>query len=103
MTTGLEVMARFEQFAAPAWAEDWDHVGWQLGDPTRAVRRMLITLDVRPAVVDEAIDAGVDLIFSHHPLMFRPATKCNVCQALGPWNYCLFGAYELGFSPGRDE
>lgn len=80
MTTGLEVMARFEQFAAPAWAEDWDHVGWQLGDPTRAVRRMLITLDVRPAVVDEAIDAGVDLIFSHHPLMFRPAKDLDLRQ-----------------------
>ena len=78
MTTGLEIIDRFEQFANPAMAEDWDHVGLQLGDPRRPVHHLLTTLDVRPEVVAEAIDQGVDFIFSHHPLIFKPAADLDL-------------------------
>lgn len=33
----------------------------------------MVTLDVRPEVVEEAIEKHVDFIFAHHPLMFHPA------------------------------
>lgn len=78
MTTGLEIIHQFEQFASPKIAEDWDHVGLQLGDPSQPVTKVLTTLDVRPAVVDEAIELGVNFIFSHHPLMFRPAKDLDL-------------------------
>jgi dinuclear metal center YbgI/SA1388 family protein len=73
MTSGTELINRFEQFANPALAEKWDHVGLQLGNPDRPIHRLMTTLDVRPEVVDEAIDRGVDFIFAHHPVMFHPA------------------------------
>lgn len=78
MTTGLDIIKRFEQFADPALAEDWDHVGLQLGDPSQPVHKLLTTLDVRPEVVREAIDGGFDFIFSHHPLMFHAAQNLDV-------------------------
>lgn len=80
MTNGLEIIQQFEQFAAPSIAEDWDHVGLQLGDPSQPVKKVLTTLDVRPAVVDEAIRLGANFIFSHHPLMFRPAKDLDLRQ-----------------------
>ena len=33
MTTGNDIIQRFEMFANPALAESWDHVGLQLGNP----------------------------------------------------------------------
>ena len=33
MTTGNQLIARFEKFANPQLAEKWDHVGLQIGNP----------------------------------------------------------------------
>lgn len=73
MTKGTELIHRFERFASPQLAEKWDHVGLQIGNPDRPIHRLMTTLDVRPEVVDEAIEQGVDFIFAHHPVMFHPA------------------------------
>lgn len=78
MTTGLELISRFEQFASPKLAESWDHVGLQVGDPSKPIHRLMTTLDVRPAVIAEAIDRQVDFIFAHHPVMFHPAVNLDV-------------------------
>ena len=41
MTTGNDLIQRFEMFANPALAESWDHVGLQLGNPDRPAYRQL--------------------------------------------------------------
>lgn len=71
---------RFERFASPQLAEYWDHVGLQLGSLSQPVRRVLVTLDVRPQVIAEAKRRGVQLIFSHHPLMFHPARDLDLAN-----------------------
>lgn len=73
MTTGNEVISRFERFCPQNLAESWDHVGLQVGNPNRPVHKLMTTLDVRPEVVQEAIERQVDFIFAHHPIMFHPA------------------------------
>ncbi|MRN06975.1 Nif3-like dinuclear metal center hexameric protein [Lactobacillus sp. 0.1XD8-4] len=73
MTTGTELIKRFENFADPRLAEKWDHVGLQVGNPDQPINRLMTTLDVRPETVDEAIAKKVDFIFAHHPIMFHPA------------------------------
>lgn len=78
MTTGNEIIERFERFASPVLAESWDHSGLQVGNPDRPVRRVMTTLDVRPAVVEEAARRGVDFIFAHHPVMFKPARDLDL-------------------------
>lgn len=77
MTTGNELIRRFEQFANPQLAEKWDNPGLQLGNPDRPIHRLMTTLDVRPEVVHEAIEEGVDFIFAHHPIMFHPAKNLD--------------------------
>lgn len=61
-----------EKFAPRRMAEDWDNVGLQVGHPADRVSRVLVTLDLTEAVVQEAVAAGADLIVTHHPLIFRP-------------------------------
>ena len=43
----------------------------QVGDTGRDIQSVLLTTDVTPDVVDEAIMSGCQLIVSHHPLLFH--------------------------------
>lgn len=53
------------------YAEDWDHPGLVVGDPSWPVRRIVCAVDPRPDVVEEAIALEADLLITHHPLFFR--------------------------------
>ena len=69
MTIVRDVERFLYDWAPAGLAAEWDNVGLLVGDPEREVRRILTTLDITEAVVEEAIGAGVDLIVSHHPVM----------------------------------
>lgn len=78
MTKVKDIVSKFEELA-PKWiAEDGDPVGLQLGDLNQEVHKMMVTLDVRPETVQEAIDHNVDFIFAHHPAMFRPVQPLDL-------------------------
>lgn len=62
-------------FAPEEWAEPWDNVGLLLGNRNSKVQRLMVTLDVTPDVVQEAIEKEVDMIISHHPLIFSPMKR----------------------------
>ena len=51
-------------------AEGFDNVGLLIGSMDAPVDRVLVALDATPAVVDEALALGAQLIVTHHPLMF---------------------------------
>lgn len=65
-----EIVAVLESLAPVRLAADWDNVGLLLeGD--RGVRRILCTVDLTEAVLDEALARGADLVVSYHPPIFR--------------------------------
>ena len=49
-----------------------DNSGFLVGSSSQVVNAILFALDVTPAVIDEAVSLGVQLIVTHHPLMFSP-------------------------------
>lgn len=61
-----------EKIAPKSWAEDWDNVGLLVGDASRRVERVLLTLDATLEVIEEAKERKAQLILAHHPIMFRP-------------------------------
>lgn len=61
-----------EQFAPSRLAEEWDNIGLQLGDRAQEIKTILVTLDLAPQVVQEAVALGADLIIAHHPVIFKP-------------------------------
>lgn len=67
----------------PAHAADWDNVGLQVGDPTWPVQRVLVSLDVTGAVIDEAAREPGTLVLAHHPLLFRPLPSLTPTSASG--------------------
>ncbi len=50
---------------------DFDNIGLQLGDANSDIKKVLLTLDMTPEVVNEALSEGVDLIIAHHPFIFK--------------------------------
>lgn len=73
METIADIVAAVEAYAAPSLQESWDNTGWQIAPvgTTAPCSGVMLCLDVTPAVVDEAIAKGCNLIISHHPLLFR--------------------------------
>ena len=52
-------------------AYDWDNVGLLVGDFDNKIKKVLVTLEANESVVEEAIQKNIDLIITHHPLIFR--------------------------------
>lgn len=64
-----EIIRILEEIAPPEYAQIDDNVGLQAGDPDREIRGIVVTVDVTPGVVAEAIRRKADLIVSHHPVI----------------------------------
>ncbi|KAF1298679.1 Nif3-like dinuclear metal center hexameric protein [Enterococcus sp. JM4C] len=73
--TGNEFIQRFETYC-PLWlAEEGDPVGLHIGTLNKPIERVMMTLDVRPEVVSEAIEKKIDLLIAKHPPIFRPVSR----------------------------
>lgn len=56
-------------------AETWDAPGLVSGDPAAPVDRIHLAVDAVRDTVDEALDAGAQLLLVHHPLLLRGVTS----------------------------
>ncbi len=65
-----DIVDFFEQIAPLAYQESYDNSGLIVGDRRIEVQSILLTLDVTPAVVEEAVALGANLIVAHHPIIF---------------------------------
>lgn len=61
---------KFENRFPKILAENWDNVGLILGYKDKNIKKILVCLDITENVVDKAVFEKVDLIVSHHPLIF---------------------------------
>lgn len=72
-----DIIATIEEIAPLSLQEEWDNSGWQVGPLTNEATAALLCVDVTPAVLDEAIEKGCNLILSHHPLLFSGVKSIN--------------------------
>ncbi len=70
MSTVREILDFCLSMAPKEYKEDWDNVGLLCGSMDAEVERVLVALDITPAVAQEAKNMGASLIVSHHPLLF---------------------------------
>ena len=66
-----------EEIAPLNQAEDFDNVGLLIGDETKKITGVLVTLDTLEETVDEAISKNCNLIVSFHPIIFSGLKKIN--------------------------
>lgn len=76
-------MLAMEAVAPRHLAATWDNTGLLLGDPSRLLRRALLTIDLTDDVLDEAIAAKCEAIIAYHPPIFEPLKQLTAMHAHG--------------------
>ncbi|MDO4518979.1 MAG: Nif3-like dinuclear metal center hexameric protein [Eubacteriales bacterium] len=79
----LDLTAWLDAHHPERYAESWDNVGLLVGDDTKEVTKVMLTLDLTENIVDQAIEAGADMIISHHPMIFSGMKRVNNHDFLG--------------------
>ena len=72
-----EITYFLETLAPLEYQEDYDNSGLIVGNSEMEISGALISLDCTEAVIDEAIQHGLNLIISHHPIVFKGLKKFN--------------------------
>jgi dinuclear metal center YbgI/SA1388 family protein len=83
MLTVAAVVDYLEQFAPGQLAAGWDNVGLLLGDRDSPVRSLMTCLTLTPEMAAEAVEAGAQLVMTHHPILFRPVQRLTTATAEG--------------------
>jgi dinuclear metal center YbgI/SA1388 family protein len=78
-----DVMQIMERLAPLHLAEEWDNCGLQVGSAHWPVRKIWIALDPLPEVVCTAAEQQVDLLMTHHPLIFKPLRTIDAQTPVG--------------------
>ncbi len=65
------IIQYLEEIAPLHLQESYDNSGLICGHPEWNINGAIISLDATEQVIDEAISLGVNLVISHHPIVFR--------------------------------
>lgn len=85
MTYIKDIMEFCNTFAPFSTQEEWDNSGLNIGNPDTKIQKVLLSLDITLDTVSEAKEKDVDLIISHHPVIFTPQKSIafgTVCAKL---------------------
>ena len=83
MATTQDIIELLNKFAPFEIAESWDNSGLQVGHRRWVVKKILIGLDVSPALMETAAATGVDLVLTHHPLIMNPEKQIDFSEMPG--------------------
>ena len=78
-----DIAAVIERFAPLDTQEEWDNAGFCIGSPEQEVHGVLVGFDCTPALVDEALAVGADMIVTHHPLIFGGLHRIDPADFVG--------------------
>lgn len=128
-----DIIGVVEKAAPPELAEDWDNTGLAVGHLDRPAKKIWVALDPLLQVVEAACAQDIDVLITHHPLLFAPLLRVdmstptgkiidmavqnrltiysahtNLDKARGGVNDCLASRLELSCvtglgNPGQDE
>lgn len=68
----IEIVNLLDRWVPKYLVEKWDNTGFQIGDPEKEVKRILLSLDLTKEVFQRALEIQAHMIISHHPLIFKP-------------------------------
>ncbi|WP_340153259.1 Nif3-like dinuclear metal center hexameric protein [uncultured Marivirga sp.] len=70
-----DIVQHLESIAPLDYQESYDNAGLIVGDASKTVSNILISLDVTEEVVEEAKAKNCELIVAHHPIIFKGLKK----------------------------
>lgn len=78
-----EIRNILNEAAPEEFALSWDNSGLILGREEKEIKRILITVDADDIAIKKAIDENVDMILSHHPLIFQAVKRITDEEFIG--------------------
>lgn len=73
--TTKDIMNLLETLCPLQYAESWDNVGLLVGQKEKRVEKIMVALDATDEVIEQAKENNIDLLITHHPLIFSPLKK----------------------------
>jgi len=83
IATTADIIDVMETIAPSRLSEKWDNVGLQAGKLNWPVKRLRVALDPLTDIVNEACNDNIDLLITHHPLIFKPLTRIDFDTPVG--------------------
>lgn len=83
MITCENIIACMEELAPRVFAENWDNVGLLTGDREQKVYRIMTALDATDSVITQAVEQKVDMLVTHHPMIFSGMKRVTTDDFIG--------------------
>lgn len=84
MSTVYEIYNLLDSLIPPSLSCEWDNDGIMcMPNAEEAVGGILLTLDITSEAIDYAVKNRMNLIISHHPLVFRPLKGLSTLDYVG--------------------
>ena len=78
-----DIIQVLEKLSPKPYALGFDNVGLLVGDSHKEIKKIFVALDADEKTVDEAVAAGVDMLVTHHPMIFHAIKSVNEENGLG--------------------
>ena len=78
-----KIIHEIEKIFPTKTAEEFDNVGFLLGNINTVCNKALVCHDVTDEVIDEALNSKCELIISYHPLIFKSLKKIHFKDRIG--------------------
>ena len=78
-----DIINIIEEIAPRDLAKSWDNVGLLIGDKRKEIKTIMIALDPTTDVINQGINAGIDMLITHHPMIFSPIKKITYDDFIG--------------------
>ena len=98
-----DVISFLDSAFHPEYQEDYDNAGFLVGNSAEEYRGALVALDLTDEVVAEAKANGLNLIVTHHPVIFSGVKRITESSALGQLLlnlYCFLLLGHVAFNQG---
>ena len=78
-----EIIKLMEKVAPPEYACNWDNCGLLVGRKDKEVKKIMVALDATRNVIDQARIQNVDMLITHHPMIFSGMKKVTYDDFIG--------------------
>ncbi len=81
--TVKDIIKAMQTIAPSSYAEGWDNSGLQVGEKGWVVKKIWVALDPTEKIVEAACRKDINLLITHHPLIFKPLKSIDLSTTAG--------------------
>lgn len=79
----IEIIEYLEKQSPLKYASSWDNSGFLVGDSNKEIKKIFIALDATDEVIEEAVYQKVDMLLTHHPMIFQGMKRITSDDFIG--------------------